>query len=718
MPLLHLTALFLLAAAPATQDPGAWRITGRILDAVGAPVAGAQVRAGCDPREVVGYRFYDPAAREGAVTNASGRFAIDHRPSPDPFSGDDLFCLLPGRNLVLAEIPQRAERSVAFADGQGRLSFSVCGEAEELRLRLGDWVYRKPFGRGRGGAPVVLPDMEDVEYRVVDEQGRPAAGLTCAFDFTAKGILDELEGALIVGEDGSLHLPAFGHSALEADAEEYLSSQRFRWDPALPWSGRHAWVDPKARQITVARPRTIEVLVLDPEGEPVEAVDFGWVYDAMNGIQIPPAHTYGAAPAEALGGGRFRVTGILDNTLKIVAEASGSGRGWCGLADGSTISLPRESAIGVQVLGPDGAPLAGAAVTPSCHGDLELCFGRLCTSLLGRIHSPTDAEGRTLNETCPQHQGGSLFIDHPQIEWREEWEPADTERILAAPAFGSVSGLVIAAAGEDLSLGQITVTQAWGSSPRFVARTARPARDGSFRVDQIPAGRVELSYLLDDAGPPEAPWIQGLMKLETAVDPGGQTEVSLDRRGGGEPRLVVLRGRAKRRDVAAAEWVELQPPDLSPALNGVFWTYRARLAEDGSFAALVLPGAVELEPVDPERVWWQPTTTVSVQEDLTEPIEIDLDGRFLDIAARSPDGEPLSWIWLTLYAHGVEYVDFGQTDERGNSRLEAPRVFPADLRLHASESEFPPPARPEMDIPLSADAFGADNRIELTIDLR
>ena len=613
---------------------------------------------------------------------------------------------------------RRIDASVAAADESGLLRLPTVAAPDELRLRLGDWLYGHALYEGWWSDPFVLPEIPEAEFEVIDRENQPAVGLEGYFCFDNFEAPADLFGFFRVGADGRVRLPDFG-SLVAAGAERPASVDiRVRWGPELPWMKFGVEVSLSQRWIQVPRPRSRIVQVVGPDGSPVEGAALGWVYDRSGPRSFPPDYLFIAALGEALGDGSYRIDGIQSNTVRLVAEAPGFGRGWLLPEQEGPLRLPEERLVDFVAIGPDGAPAADAWIKLHCFGgDLDSCWSQPCTSLLDRDSGRTDERGRLRLEACADHGGGSASIRHQGRRWSGRWMPGQGEAVVAMPGYGSVSGEVIPAADEDLRVGEIRVAPAKNSPLRFPVRTTRPEADGSFRVGEVPAGAIEVSYLVAGAGPADAPWIQGSVSVQTEVDEGEDTPVVLSRRGLGQLALVLLRGAARRHGEPATGALDLWFPGLSPIQRQMLWGFQVELTVGGSFAALVPPGRVELRQHDPSGETWQPTTTLEVAADCVAPIPVDLDGRLLEFTARSRSGEPLTGIWLILISNDEEYWGSGRTDEQGFLRLETPWELPGDLTLHATRYWRRPPQEPKVEIPLAEEDFGPGDRLTLTLDL-
>jgi large repetitive protein len=296
-------------------------LTGKVVDAKGAGVSGAQVVAA----EVLGV----DAQRISARTDKAGGFEIRG--------------IMPGRFVVRASAEGRA-------DAQAEVQVGAGSATPRLSLRL-----------GRGAV---------VHGRVTTSAGRPAEGATIrAFvkSASAEGRVGVLSETVQAGADGRYTVTGLGEGQLTVEA--FHSEHGLGRASAQVVSGTDQQLD-----VPLRRGSYVEGIVVSTEGEPLRQV-FVQSTSVKGGARIRGMTSQG---------GTFRLGPFADpDMLTITAsrnQGSGVGQFYSrrtrpslfvtvdGKADvkGTKIILyDTKQRIEGQVRGPDGQPLAGAYVSLS-----------------------------------------------------------------------------------------------------------------------------------------------------------------------------------------------------------------------------------------------------------------------------------------------------------------------------------------------------------------
>ena len=427
------------------------RLAGRVVDTGGAPVAWATVRVG--PRESGSVMTSGFATRQ-AVADDKGAFE-------------------------LAGLPREAVRALATSEEASSQAVEVdlAGKAEvrDLVLRL------DVAGR--------------IEGVVVDAAGQPVAEarVTAYPDIFAGGKLEDLalRGPAVEGTDGDGRFAFRGLAA----GDYRLQASRSAANPN-PFS---------RRTVKAATGATGVRLVIEQDGGIRGRVQF-------DDGSAPPLFTVavGFSPPLPVGGedGAFELPGVAPGkhdlivrgpdfsqaTVRDVAVESGRVR------DVGVIEVKRGRAVSGRVLGPSGAPVAGATVV---LGQQIIGDGRaLSTSALesfgdqmGLRQTKSDGQGRYLI--------GGIGVDRDLVIAAEHDSEgrslpvavpigSDSPAIdLRLAGFGSVAGLV--RAGDKPAQAQVIATSPAAARQNVVVVAGA---DGRYQIERLAAGDYKLTAMV------------------------------------------------------------------------------------------------------------------------------------------------------------------------------------------------------------------------------
>ncbi|HLQ38762.1 MAG TPA: hypothetical protein VK348_13215, partial [Planctomycetota bacterium] len=352
-------------------------ITGRVVDASGAAVAGARVRAGVLPPLPFAWA---PLERFGPET----RIVVQM-----PNGLQDVVVLPAWCADLLAALP--LANAVTRGDGGFELFAVDPGEVTLLvdAPLVGSLVrQRLPVRAGstQDVGELALPAGAQAEVKVVDTAGKPVAGAEVVVAPASVGAPAHLgEPAGSTDADGHARHSGLPRAAIVVAARR---SPLDNWLVVGPSSAD--------REVVVTLPATcaLTIAVLDPSGKPIEApqvqllggpVDSGVVELAMFGVEraIPLS-----GRTQRLDDGRMRVTDLLPGSYCVLAAA----KGWATASldvqlqrDAEcTLQLRACRPLRVRVVDAAAAPVAGATLYMQPRGgersqrivDVPLSAGR------------------------------------------------------------------------------------------------------------------------------------------------------------------------------------------------------------------------------------------------------------------------------------------------------------------------------------------------------
>lgn len=295
--------------------------------------------------------------------------------------------------------------------------------------------------------------------------------------------------------------------------------------------------------------------VVGPDGRPVVGAEV--LLSGIGGTDAKrPVLARGRSDAE----GRFRVSVPAETDasranlpLALWGHRPGMAAGGVGVSrqkppgEGAVVVKlgPAEGHVDVRVLGPDGAPVAGATVVPRT---LRIEGGFPPTStfpppdeLAARMTARTDAEGKgRMADVVPQADP-VVQVDSPAFGLQGGAFPADGAGIMKvtlAPA-GRVSGRVLAddpATARDRIV--IAFTRPAAPGPGAAMGEARVTTDseGRFEIPALAAGQLALNVLV-----PAGSGLSPKLPLDKKVEPDRATEVEIRLNGPGKLRTVAGR---------------------------------------------------------------------------------------------------------------------------------------------------------------------------------
>jgi hypothetical protein len=508
---------------------------GRVVDAAGRPVVGAEVRL-------------LPAA-----------FAE----SPDALR-------------TVAEV-----MLVGLTDGSGRFSLQPLGRGPfDLRARAPG--FAPALVRGVKPAPgpgaanlgtIVLEPGAVLEGRVIDPGGSAIAGAAVeARSAAAPGVWDrarpgELPGVRVESGAGG----EFSLAGLRPGESVTLRVLRRGYAPrtltgvAVP--------SPEPLVLVLAPAARLAGSVVDDSGAPVAGATLLVAIDPGQGAggagNTGPGglgRSVGGAQADAAGrfavedleAGTFRLTALAPGFLRAGVEGIAVPAG--GARDDLEIVLHRGAVVEGRVLDPAGRPVSGASVTVAGNG------GPSGSDLLGRPQATSDGEGRYL-------LGGmalgmrAVLAEHPDFlpARRDVDVQAGTNRVdLQLGGAFEVAGRVLAAAG-PVAGARVSLAPLGESLNRAAPTAVGTGPDGAFRFPAVATGRYRLQAEASGLAPGEAP-----EEVQVEAGPISGLEVHLEKGAAVVGRILGL---------DAAELARLEVRASAPDLPG----QAGRLGSDGRY---------------------------------------------------------------------------------------------------------------------------------------
>jgi RNA polymerase sigma factor (sigma-70 family) len=440
--------------APASED--AARIFGRVTDESGAPLAGVAVSLG--PKAAL---EAPPAPGRSVETGVNGAYEIAGIP--------------PGRYSLRVDPPRHA---------------SPPAEALEVAARA---AIERSFRLGRG---------ERATGRVVDRSGRGIGGIEVSIMAATPAPQSRPGARLLVGEDRGATTAEDG--TFEASG---FSSANFQDARAVDPAGRYAaWRGPF---------RAGMAIVLD-----AAAIVTGRVLERGSGAPIAGADVamlapglFGGARASTDDAGEFSLPCSVLGPATVRARAPGHAPGaadvdlQAGLTASVTIEMGAGGTLLVTVVGPDGAPIAGATVT-EIDAAAPALPGRFFAGPVPLMQGPggapavaatTDAAGHA---TIPSLPPGRVRL-RAEAEGRIPGEAAvdvagdgaQAEARIVLREGGAIAGLVRLSGGRAPDGARVHVLL---PGRGFVA-PASVGADGAWHVGGLEAGRYQVGLLDPDA---------------------------------------------------------------------------------------------------------------------------------------------------------------------------------------------------------------------------
>ena len=450
-------------AAPALPDPTSLLLVlragasavGRVADAEGRPVAGAEVelqRMGWPPRRLPREGLYS------TQTGDTGAFLLSHLP-PDRYQ---LSVLHPG-----------------FAP------------AQTVGIDLAAGASRSDLGT------VILLPGTAISGRVVDGRDQPVAGARASLTLTRGLRAVSWESAadhafspsLETGEDGAFRFP----DLLPGDAFELQVAKT----GYLPVS-EHRVAAPTREplRIELRAAKTLEGRVLDADGGPVagaQVIDLRANVAAFNGSSWRSV-TNGSSATDAEG--RFTLGNLAPGRLDLQVNARGYPIRQVpgvmipdqGDPERLDIVLPRGALLEGRVAHEDGTPVAGAqlaAVPRAVERVLGLWADGNATNGVADGDGRYQLQGLATGTYAVTASGG----DGEQAAAEIEVTAGDNHLDLTAKGGSEVSGAVGDGDGLPVEEALLTLTDAVSHEARLVTSGA----DGSFRFPRVADGTYNLT---------------------------------------------------------------------------------------------------------------------------------------------------------------------------------------------------------------------------------
>lgn len=666
---------------------------GRVVDAQGLPVAGAEVRLAPSPlpgQHSPAAKRAEPAVEEdpfAARTDARGHFAIAQVPAAQ------VNLTARKRNHAPSLV-----RGIRILPGPGAADLGT--------------VVLRPGARIAG--------------RVIDRKGRPvpSAGVHVVES------LDPLDGrsARLEGQKPDAVSGADGQFALQDLASGLPLNLLVRAPGHLP-AGLRNVRPPNSKPLMVLLEAAAQLRgqVVSAEGEPVAgaSVDFIWeatVPDRPDRKTGPPIERSATSDRD----GRFELRDLPTGTASVSAWAQGhlpaEGREvtipWPDPDRELVLTLERGTVLSGRVATTAGDPVSGARVAA------------------GAASGVSDDEGVYTMEGAPLGKTTVLAFHPDYKRFRREMvlEKGGNQLDVTFEAGAEVSGRVIDERGAPVAGARVAL-QSLGARERQEYR-GRTGIDGTFRLSPVSRGRYRLTAEGEGYSPAEKPEPvevagKALEGLEVVLEPGGaivgrviglnpeelaQVEVMIGREAHGtSPVMIDAEGRYEIRRLRPGDYL-LQASLAAgqrQAQARVSLSPREREAQrDLEFARrLTLSGQVlyEEEPL--------PEANVSIRGHglaVERSVTTDLDGAF-----RFEDLEPDTY-WLGL-DHDREALIHNETIELSGDRDVVIRLQPATVAGSVSDAESGQPiggasvmlrhAAPEF---LVADATRQDGTFHIT----
>lgn len=435
--------------------------SGRVVDAEGAPVAGAELTL-------------LPAWEGGSITE---------HPS----------LLFDSAKIETASGPTGAFRFPHLSPG--RVHLRVRREGFSTASVRGIEIPDRPGEVDLG--EVRLEPGAVIEGVVTDERGAPVEGaMVMSFQIGLGMNMDEqhatmtelLEAPIQTGPDGRFRI------------EDQVRGRRFDLTvihPSYP-KAEVAGVEaptPEPLRIRLRAPRSLAGRVVDPEGRPVPHAEISKVELAASSLGVEVGWNADDANAETDEGGRFRLTGLSPGDLSLTVQAPGyrikkvdrvripEDRD----APPIEISLEVGAVLEGRVLDARGNSVAGASVSAS-RNEERSDFPFLSSD----PQTETDGEGRyRLDglETATYHVWAESREGDQKVNASIEVRPGANRLDLTFPSGIEVSGRVVDELGAPVPGALVTLLDAAASD----AWTTRSSADGSFRFPAIPDDGYRLS---------------------------------------------------------------------------------------------------------------------------------------------------------------------------------------------------------------------------------
>lgn len=396
------------------------RIAGRVSDSEGQPIMGAQVRIEVSglPAEA---RGYNPARDSRAITGSNGSFSVAAPTDLRHMIGDITYHVV-------------AFHPAAGRDRAGPLELPRTGDPwPDVDLRLGGSVIGGKV-TGEDGSPIPQARVSVRRTGPTEDAERWPTGST--FE----------GGTAYSGPNGEYRLMGVEHGPCEVTATALGFAPRRI--PALT-----AGEEPLGVDIVLSRGGSVEGTVRDTEGDPVAQAEVlalpeeeltsespGEISEYTGRLML--LSTAGLVSARTGPDGSFRLAGVPDGTLRIVARAPGYETGTApGIRAGTT---------GVDLTLSRFAAVYGTVLTSRTREPIP----RFAIDILDRKKLPTPGKAPTNVPTSYRVASeGQLIFDHPAGRFLYDGlRPGDYLVVVQAPGSLFATREVALRAGEERSL--------------------------------------------------------------------------------------------------------------------------------------------------------------------------------------------------------------------------------------------------------------------------
>ncbi|MEM7203666.1 MAG: sigma-70 family RNA polymerase sigma factor [Planctomycetota bacterium] len=500
------------------------RVTGRVVDADGAPVSGAVVWAADVPAVLSSLAPIERLRPDGAVfiavpedadpldaaTQARAFQAMLQRNVVTAPEGADYVVLTPPAALrrAVAELPTARTRT----DGDGR--FTLGGVQPGLNtviVSVADGAgLQRPGVAVRGNATRELGELqlaatEPVVIQIVGADGRPVPGAEYCW---AVRPVQGLTGILFGGPQQ--RADAAGRARLAGVLRRDSAVVAYRANAAMAWTVSEP-LDPGDRA-TLELPALIDVELTVRAPDATVALDelviSLWHRAPLGEFNLSGAH--GDLPlADRLTAQttsqmarRLRLRGVLPGVYTVAVAAPGAAPAWRVFEAPSPrpleFDLRRATPLDVRVIDDLGQPVHGAEIVirggvaqPWAHRLLE-GVGRLTSpGRLARRAGTTDADGRLRIDALPGG-GCEIVARHPRFGEavaQAPEVPAPLAMVLQTPAH--LSGTIFDH-GVPVAAGAVDVVAVPRDDARRVPRRARVGAEGRFAFHALPPGTYDV----------------------------------------------------------------------------------------------------------------------------------------------------------------------------------------------------------------------------------
>jgi protocatechuate 3,4-dioxygenase beta subunit len=505
-------------------------VLGKVVDASGRPVPGAEVRAWpADPQarpedllRVRDREMRQTAGRDGSFslpTVAAGQLDLSFRAEgaapawlrgvevPSGSGPLDLGRIVLGPELVLrgtvvddtgaaiagakvtavpaTTLPRPGDLAgepphASLTDGDGR--FALAGVETGVRLFLraerdGFLPATQEVQPGTGSDPVLLTldPAEALRGTVVDEQGGPVEGARIALLTGSRDRLRPLASAM------SDRTGAFSIAAAQPGSHHL----------AVQATGYRAWLQPltvetgssQPVEVRLARGAALSGRIVSERGEPVEGAGVSLAMEETAGLVAPGtvSDADGAYRLEGLPDGPQQVRVLHPDYLPVNRQVQ---------LDGDTaqsFTLKAGAALSGQVVDEKGDPVSGATVTVQAETD-PVSVPQRWSNAEGRFRVPGLAPARysvlvELDGYAPAELSGvEIGRDRPDLLVR---------LTRGATLFGQIHGVPT----EERSRLQV-----WASGPTLVQKAGTVDPEGRYRIESLGAGPWRISARAEGLG--------------------------------------------------------------------------------------------------------------------------------------------------------------------------------------------------------------------------